>query len=94
MKPTIKELEEILNGPPRTIRINADGSIDVTKADELPTSEAIKKWKREKVMLAFGEVSMCWDPKPTGCFDSEQAIAIAECLFMELDIDKEAKNGD
>lgn len=41
--------------------------------DEAPTDES---WKSEITSLV-GEASMCWEPSPTGVFDSEEAITIA-----------------
>lgn len=38
----------------------------------------------EFVCVALGESSMCWDPRPTGVFDSTRAYAIAERLCAAL----------
>jgi len=41
---------------------------------------------RSAVMQALGTASMCWDPPPTGVFDSRQAAAIGEelCDLLRL----------
>ncbi len=36
---------------------------------------------REKVFTAIGEASMCWNPKPSGVFDSSHAKEISEQLI-------------
>jgi hypothetical protein len=38
-----------------------------------------------KVMQALGEASMCWEPKPTGVFDSEHAAKVGEKLMSVFD---------
>jgi hypothetical protein len=43
--------------------------------------------KKREIIEALGAASMCWDPKPTGCFDSTRALAIADGLYMELELD-------
>lgn len=43
--------------------------------------------KKREIIEALGAASMCWDPKPTGCFDSTQALAIADGLYVELGLD-------
>jgi len=48
----------------------------------------------EKVLMAMGEASMCWRPIPSGVFDSERCIKIAERLVASLakkEMDKEKK---
>ena len=39
----------------------------------------------QKVLMAMGEASMCWRPIPSGVFDSERCIKIAEKLVEALD---------
>jgi hypothetical protein len=39
---------------------------------------------REKIFMAIGEASMCWDPKPTGVFDCTAAQKIGERLVADL----------
>ncbi|MCK9598161.1 MAG: hypothetical protein M0R06_03910 [Sphaerochaeta sp.] len=39
---------------------------------------------KEKVFTAIGESSMCWDPIPTGVFDSTAAQKIGERLAADL----------
>jgi len=39
---------------------------------------------KEKVFTAIGEASMCWDPIPTGVFDSTAAQKVAERLVADL----------
>lgn len=36
------------------------------------------------VFEALGGASMCWDPRPTGVFQSEEAIEIAERLLKAI----------
>lgn len=36
------------------------------------------------IALALGAASMCWDPPPTGVFDSTSASAIADELLAHL----------
>jgi hypothetical protein len=40
--------------------------------------------RRKLVLQAIGEASLCWDRPPTGVFDSQRAIDIAERLLTEL----------
>lgn len=58
---------------------------------EAPTDEG---WKGEITSLV-GEASMCWNPTPTGVFDSEEAITIAFkiCKIVELLLQKEREKG-
>jgi len=37
----------------------------------------------ELVMQAIGEASMCWNPTPTGVFDSENAARIGDELILD-----------
>jgi hypothetical protein len=37
---------------------------------------------KEKIIEAIGEASMCWKPIPTGTFDSEKAVEIANRLIL------------
>lgn len=47
--------------------------------------------KRDLILVAIGEASMCWNETPTGVFDTERAIAIANRLEADLDrYDEEA----
>ena len=39
---------------------------------------------REKVFTAIGEASMCWEPIPTGVFDSTAAQKVGERLVADL----------
>ncbi|MCK9598164.1 MAG: hypothetical protein M0R06_03925 [Sphaerochaeta sp.] len=39
---------------------------------------------REKIFTAIGEASMCWEPRPTGVFDSTAAQKIGERLVAAL----------
>jgi len=39
---------------------------------------------KEKVFTAIGEASMCWDPIPTGVFDSTAAQKVGERLVTNL----------
>ncbi len=39
---------------------------------------------RELIMQAIGAASMCWQPTPTGVFDSTKAQEIGENLMTEL----------
>lgn len=52
-----------------------------------PTPDCITK--REKlhsiVFQALGTASMCWDPKPTGIFDSATAGEVGEALLAALE---------
>lgn len=47
---------------------------------EAPSADNI----RAAVMVALGEASLCWKPKPTGVFDSEWAINIGERLMAAI----------
>jgi hypothetical protein len=48
-KPTIKELEDILDGPARSIKINPDGSLTTEDAEisRLTGELAEKDWKKK-----------------------------------------------
>lgn len=39
---------------------------------------------REIVFVSLGEASMCWDPIPTGVFDSRAAEEIGERLMEKI----------
>jgi len=39
---------------------------------------------KEKILQAIGQASLCWYPRPTGIFDSDLAIKIAEQLCHDL----------
>lgn len=39
---------------------------------------------REAIGQAIGAGSMCWDPRPTGAFDSETASDISKALEKEM----------
>lgn len=41
--------------------------------------------KRDLVMHAIGEASMCWCERPAGIFDSERAIDVGERLLVDLE---------
>ncbi len=39
----------------------------------------------EKVVFeALGQASMCWDPRPTGVFDSQMAVVVGDNLMREI----------
>jgi len=40
--------------------------------------------KRELIMQAIGQASMCWEQAPDSVFDSEEAIAVGEKLYSDL----------
>ena len=42
-----------------------------------------EEWK-EQIMIALGEVSMCWSEIPKGVFDSSKVIQIAERDILPL----------
>ena len=47
--------------------------------------------KRELILQAILQASMCWTGTPAGIFDSERAIAICDKLIEDLDrYDEEA----
>jgi len=39
---------------------------------------------RQVVTEAIGHASMCWQPTPTGVFDSEQAMRVTESLLDQV----------
>ena len=39
---------------------------------------------KEKIGIAIGEASMCWDPLPSGVFDSTDAIRISKELESDV----------
>ena len=39
---------------------------------------------RETVIAGCGAASMCWSPRPTGVFDAERAIEVAEAVLEEV----------
>lgn len=43
----------------------------------------------EKILQLVGEASMCWEPIPSGIFDSEKAMDVANRIMQE--INKELK---
>ncbi len=42
---------------------------------------------KERVITALGSASLCWDPHPTGVFDSAAVEQIYEMLAKDIDID-------
>ncbi len=49
---------------------------------------------RERVFLALGEASMCWDPLPSGVFDSTKAQEIGDRLVSTIAEDQPALEQD
>jgi len=49
---------------------------------------------KEKVFTAMGEASMCWDPIPSGVFDSTRAQGVGDKLMEEILSRAEAERGD
>lgn len=46
---------------------------------------AIEITELEKVVFeALGQASMCWDPRPTGVFDSQMAVVVGDNLMREI----------
>jgi len=39
---------------------------------------------KSKIFEAIGEASMCWNPRPTGVFDSTHASKVAQNLYDYL----------
>lgn len=52
----------------------------ITKCLELSERATLK----EKIGIAVGEATMCWDQIPTGVFDSTDALRIAKDLEAEV----------
>lgn len=52
----------------------------ITKCLELSERATLK----EKIGIAIGEASMCWDPLPSGVFDSTDAIRISKELESDV----------
>lgn len=51
----------------------------------LPPAPAItREAAAELIFTALGEASMCWNPRPTGEFDSTRATRIGEKLITQL----------
>lgn len=40
--------------------------------------------EKELILEAIGKVSLCWEPKPTGVFETEKASKIADELEKSL----------
>lgn len=40
---------------------------------------------QESVFITIGAASMCWDPLPTGVFDSQHAIELGNALIQGID---------
>lgn len=47
-------------------------------------NHGIARGAKEVIGEACGSVSMCWEPKPTGVFDSSKAIAFCDEAFDKL----------
>ena len=39
---------------------------------------------RGKLFQAIGQASVCWEPKPTGVFESTQALGVGEVLLVDI----------
>ncbi|TXG77593.1 hypothetical protein E6Q11_02370 [Candidatus Dojkabacteria bacterium] len=42
---------------------------------------------KEAIGIAIGEASMCWDPKPSGVFDSTHAGTIVDRIMNIISVD-------
>ena len=54
------------------------------KPYDVGKEQAMASSLKEKVFTALGEASMCWDPIPTGVFDSTNAGKIGNKLLADL----------
>lgn len=66
---------------------------DLTQMGEIEKAPTDEGWKGEIISLV-GEALMCWNPTPTGVFDSEEAITIAFkiCKIVEELLQKARHN--
>lgn len=43
---------------------------------------------RSMLLVAFGEASMCWSETPSGVFDADKAIEIADLLVARIPLQR------
>lgn len=64
--------------------------------EERPLCYRISSEMYHAVFEAIGEASMCWNPRPSEVFDSEQAsgVAVRLCFKIAEEIGKDRKRDD